>query len=90
MEAAETQITLSELPVGTRLLLRTKTDWRSAVISRVGETSIALRVCCSSGRSYWTKRAPELSVVQEANIFRLATIVEEDWRTNFAKFEVRW
>jgi hypothetical protein len=90
MEAAETQISLSDLPVGTRLLIRTKTDWRSAVISRVGESGVALRVCCSSGRTYRTKRASEMSVVAEQNIFRLETIVEEDWRANFAKFEMRW
>jgi hypothetical protein len=90
MEAAQTQITLSDLPVGTRLLIRTKKDWRSAVISRTGETDVALRVCCSSGRTYWTKRASEMFVVREENIFRLETIADEDWRTNFAKFEVRW
>ncbi len=90
MEVLSSRILLSELPVGTRLLIRTKKDWRSAVISRVGETDVALRVCCSSGRTYWTKRASEMSVVREENIFRLETIADEDWRANFAKFEVRW
>jgi hypothetical protein len=89
-EVISTRRPLSDLPVGTRLILRTKTDWRSAVISRVGEDSVALRVCCSSGRVYWTKRASEMEVLLEENIFRLETIVEEDWRTNFAKFETRW
>lgn len=90
MEVLSSRILLSELPVGTRLLIRTKKDWRSAVISRVGETDVALRVCCSSGRTYWTKRASEMPVVREENIFRLETIADEDWRANFAKFEVRW
>jgi hypothetical protein len=39
---------------------------------------------------YWTKRASEMEVLLEENIFRLETIVEEDWRTNFARFEIRW
>ncbi len=54
---------LRDLPVGTRLIIRTKTDWRSAVISRIGESGVSLRVCCSSGRVYWTKRASEMEVL---------------------------
>ena len=90
MSVSTSQTTLRELPVGTRLLLRTSKDWRSAVISRTGETDVALRVCCSSGRAYWTKRGSETTVILEQNIFRLETLTEEDWRTNFARFEVRW
>jgi hypothetical protein len=90
METAPARMPLRDLPVGTRLILRTKTDWRSAVISRIGESGVSLRVCCSSGRVYWTKRASEMEVLLEENIFRLETIVEEDWRTNFARFEMRW
>ena len=90
METSVLRTPLSELPVGTRLIIRTKKDWRSAVISRISETGVALRVCCSSGRVYRTKRAPEMEVIQEENIFRLETIADEDWRENFAKFEVRW
>jgi hypothetical protein len=90
MEVSTSQTTLRELPVGTRLLLRTSKDWRSAVISRTGETDVALRVCCSSGRTYWTKRGSETTVILEQNIFRLETLTEEDWRSNFARFEVRW
>ncbi len=90
MEMETARRPLRDLPVGTRLIIRTKTDWRSAVISRIGESGVSLRVCCSTGRVYWTKRASEMEVILEENIFRLETIVEEDWRTNFAKFEVRW
>jgi hypothetical protein len=90
METSSAQTTLRDLPVGTRLLLRTNKDWRSAVISRTGETDVSLRVCCSSGRTYWTKRGSEMFVLKEENIFRLETIAEDDWRTNFAKFEMRW
>ena len=63
---------------------------KRAVISRIGESGVSLRVCTSTGRVYWTKRAAEMEVLLEENIFRLETIVEEDWRTNFAKFEIRW
>jgi hypothetical protein len=90
METIQLQTTLRELPVGTRLLIRTRKDWRSAVVTRVGERDVSLRVCCSSGRTYWTRRDSEMSVLKEENIFRLETIAEDDWRTNFAKFEVRW
>jgi hypothetical protein len=90
MESIQLKKPLGELAVGTRLVIRTKTDWRSAVISRVGESGVSLRVCCSTGRVYWTKRAAEMEVLLEENIFRLETIAEEDWRTNFAKFEMRW
>ena len=90
MEAVPSQTTLRELPVGTRLLLRTRKDWRSAVISRCGESSVSLRVCCSSGRTYWTRRDHETEVIFERNILRVQTLTEEDWRENFAKFEMRW
>ena len=90
METISSPTTLRELPVGTRLLLRTRKDWRSAVISRTGETDVALRVCCSSGRTYWTKRDCETAVILEQNILRVETLTKEDWRENFAKFETRW
>ena len=90
MQPSPSQITLRELPVGARLLLRTRKDWRSAVISRLGEGGVSLRVCCSSGRTYWTKRDSDSEVILEENIFRLKTLTEEDWRENFAKFETRW
>jgi hypothetical protein len=43
-----TQITLREMPIGARLLVRSKKDWRVAVVSQFYEEKATLIVCSPS------------------------------------------
>jgi hypothetical protein len=44
VEPAGLQITLASIPLGGRLLIRSKKDWRVAVVSRIGEDKITISV----------------------------------------------
>ena len=90
LEAAETQITLGELPVGSRLLVRSKKDWRVAVLSRFTEEKATLIVCSPSGRTYRLYRNLEVEIIFDGSVPILKIEPEENWRENFTKYDFRW
>ena len=90
MEITETQITLRELPVGARLLIRSKKDWRVAVVSQFYEEKATLIVCSPNGRTYRLRRLLETEIIFDGTIPVLKTEAEENWRENFTKYDVRW
>ena len=91
MESAETQlITLNTLPIGARLLIRSKKDWRSAVVSHFGEEKVTLIVCSPSGRTYRLRRLLETEIIFDGLIPILKILPEENWRENYTKYDFRW
>ncbi len=90
METAETQITLRDLPVGARLLVRSKTDWRVAVISKFDEEKATLIVCSPLGRTYRLRRLLDSEIIFDGKMPILKTETEENWRENFSKYDWRW
>ena len=90
METPETQITLRELPIGARLLIRSKTDWRTAVVSQFYEEKATLIVCSPSGRTYRLRRLIEMEIVFDGKIPILKSDLDENWRDNFSKYDARW
>ena len=90
METSETQIALHTLPIGARLLVRSKTDWRSAAVSRVTEEKVVLTICSPSGRTYRLYREPDVELVYEGTIAILKPDKPENWRENFSTYDVRW
>lgn len=91
MELAETrQTALNSLPVGARLLIRSKTDWRSAVVSRFDAEKATLIVCSPSGRTYRLRRTLEAEIIFDGLIPILKIQSAEDWRENFTKYDFRW
>ncbi|HQU86291.1 MAG TPA: hypothetical protein PKY59_24390 [Pyrinomonadaceae bacterium] len=91
MEVAETQIIfLNELPIGARLHIRSKNDWRSAVISKIDEEKVTIIVCSPSGRTYRLRKKTESEIAFDGEIPILKIEVEENWRENFSKYDVRW
>ncbi len=90
METAETQITLRELPVGARLLIRSKKDWRVAVVSQFYEEKATLIVCSPNGGTYRLRRLLEMKIIFDGKIPILKSDLEDSWRDNFCKYDVRW
>lgn len=91
MELTETRQTpLNSLPVGARLLIRSKTDWRSAVVSRFDAEKATLIVCSPSGRTYRLRRLLEAEIIFDGLIPILKIQSEENWRENFTKYDFRW
>ena len=90
MESTENQITLGELPLGARILIRTKKDWRSAVVSQFSEEKATLIVCSPTGKTYRLRRILESEIVFDGFIPILKIEEEGDWRDNFSKYDFRW
>jgi hypothetical protein len=90
LETAADKITLGELPIGARLLIRSKKDWRSAVVSRFDEEKATLIVCSPNGRTYRMRRALETEIILDGKIPILKIKAQENWRENFVKYDVRW
>jgi hypothetical protein len=91
METPEiSQIILSELPIGGRLLIRSKKDWRVAVISRITEEKVTLIVCSPFGRTYRMHRKIDCEIIYDGKIPLLKCDSEEDWRENFSAYDIRW
>ena len=79
---------LSELHIGSRLLVQCKKDWRMAVVSKSFEDKTILQVCSPTGRTYRRKFASEtilqfegaLPIIGDANL----------WREDYVKYDCRW
>ncbi|MBK7705308.1 MAG: hypothetical protein IPJ30_05885 [Acidobacteria bacterium] len=78
---------LCELPVGARVIIRCKHDWRSAAISRLGEERVVLTIASPTGRNY-RKSCPAETFVDLAGT--LPVIGEGPWRESFVRYDYRW
>jgi hypothetical protein len=90
METTDDQITLLTLPIGARLLVRSKKDWRMAAVSRIGEEKIVLTICSPTGRTYRLYRQPDVEVIYEGIIPILKSDMPDNWRENFSPYDSRW
>lgn len=90
METSQTQITLDSLPIGARLLVRSKKDWRNAVISKIADERILLIVCSPLGRTYRLSRKANAEIIFDGKIPLLKIDSDEDWRDNFSQYDIRW
>ena len=90
MEPPETLITLGNVPVGGRLLFRSKKDWRFAVVCRKTEEYISLAVASPRGGNYRVRRAADLKLSFDGQIPFLVANETDEWRDNFSNYDVRW
>lgn len=90
MEITETQITLDKLAVGSRLIVRSRTDWRFAAVSRISDERVTLTVCSPSGRTYRLWRDHNVPIVMEGTIPVLPYEATDTWRDNFCGYDTRW
>jgi hypothetical protein len=90
MEPSEIQITLREMPLGGRLMVRSKKDWRTAVVSRIGEEKVVISISSPTGHQYRLHRMFDCEVVIEGNIPFLKCDEPENWRDNFTTYDFRW
>jgi hypothetical protein len=90
VEASQTKIKLSSLPLGGRLLIRSKKDWRVAVISRVGEENVTISVASPGGYCYRLRRPLDAEISLDGKIPYLIIESAEPWRENFSTYDSRW
>lgn len=87
-EAAITK--LADMPLGGRLLTRSRKDWRFAPVSRIAEEKITLTVASPSGRTYRLWKTPDTAVVFEGILPILKPDESDEWRENFSPYDRRW
>lgn len=90
MEAPETLVRLDTLAIGSRLLVRSKKDWRFAAVSKMSEGRIVLTVCSPGGHTYRLRRDLDAEIVYEGSIPILKYSEPENWRDNFSRYDHRW
>ncbi|HEX8494426.1 MAG TPA: hypothetical protein VF658_16400 [Pyrinomonadaceae bacterium] len=83
----EDALTLAALPVGARLILRCRKDWRGATVSAVTPEAITLSINAPSGRTYRLKRPPDALLIFDGMI---PVLGEGNWRAGFARYDSRW
>ncbi|HEY0658299.1 MAG TPA: hypothetical protein VGD05_07485 [Pyrinomonadaceae bacterium] len=88
MEITESHpIALNSLPVGAKLLVQCKNDWRMAVVSANFEGKTILRICTAKGRTYRRSCAAETFIAYDGAIPLLG---EGIWRNELIKYDFRW
>ena len=83
-------VTLSDLPVGSRLLVRSRVDWRSAAVSKIVEERVVLTVCSPKGGTYRLRRPSDAVMVRDGLLYILPYDCEDTWRDNFGRYDSRW
>jgi hypothetical protein len=79
--------TLAALPVGARLILRCRKDWRDATVVGVALEKITLSVGAPSGRTYRVRRPPDSLLFFDGLI---PVLGEGSWRACFVSYDRRW
>jgi hypothetical protein len=72
------------------LLIRSKKDWRVAVISRVGDEHVTISVASPGGYCYRLRRPLDATISLDGGIPFLQIESVEPWRENFSCYDVRW
>ncbi|HKR00852.1 MAG TPA: hypothetical protein VJT09_09265 [Pyrinomonadaceae bacterium] len=80
-------LTLGSLPVGARLILRCRKDWRDAAVAIVTLESVTLSVGSPSGHTYRVRRPADSPITLDGSIHVLG---EGCWRAGRVRYDLRW
>jgi hypothetical protein len=86
--ATENALTLAALPVGARLILRCRKDWRDATVVAISPEAVTLSVGAPRGSTYRVRRPPDAPLSFEGEIPILGG--EGCWRSGLARYDTRW
>lgn len=78
------------MPLGGRLLVRSKKDWRVAVVSRISEGGITLSVASPRGTNYRLRRGADAELAFDGQIPFLTADFDDTWHENFSSYDSRW
>ena len=87
---SENTMMLSDLPLGGRLLIRSRTNWRVGVIASIAVDVITISVASPKGRNYKIRRDPQNSIAITKGFCFLGEGKVEEWTENFAIYDPRW
>ena len=81
--------TLGALPLGARLILRCRKDWRAAAVCAFEPDAarVVLSVASPSGHTYRLRRPADSRLSLDGP---LPVLGEGTWRAAFARYDLRW
>jgi hypothetical protein len=81
--------TLGSLPVGARLILRCRADWRAATVAAFEPDTarVVLNVASPTGHAYRVRRPADAALTHDGH---LPVLGEGQWRAGLARYDVRW
>ena len=82
-------LTLGALPLGARLILRCRKDWRAAAVCafELEFGRVVLSVASPSGHTYRLRRPADAPLSLDGP---LPVLGEGIWRACFARYDLRW
>jgi hypothetical protein len=82
-------LTLGSLPVGARLVLRCRKDWRAAAVAAFEPDAarVVLSVASPSGHAYRLRRPADSPLTLDGLI---PVLGEGHWRACLARYDFRW
>lgn len=88
-DSAPAAATLGSLPVGARLILRCRADWRTATVASIepGAARVVLNVASPTGHTYRVRRPADAALAYDGH---LPVLGEGQWRAGLARYDVRW
>lgn len=81
--------TLGSLPVGARLILRCRADWRAATVAAFDPDRgrVVLNVASPGGHTYRVRRPTDAPLAHDGH---LPVLGEGCWRAGLARYDRRW
>jgi hypothetical protein len=81
--------TLGALPVGARLILRCRADWRAATVAAFDAATarVVLNVASPGGHTYRVRRPADSPLNYDGHFPVLGA---GHWRAGLARYDVRW
>ena len=81
--------TLGSLPVGARLILRCRADWRAATVAAHDPSAarVVLNVASPGGHTYRVRRPQDSPLAHDGH---LPVLGEGSWRAGLARYDNRW
>ena len=88
-DGAPPAATLGSLPVGARLILRCRADWRAATVASFepGRGRVVLNVASPGGHTYRVRRPADAALAHDGHF---PVLGEGRWRAGLARYDVRW
>ena len=78
---------LGSLPIGSRLILRSRKDWRTAAVIAINVDRITLSVASPTGYTYRMYRPHDTPIDFDGSI---PVLGKGSWRVGLARYDVRW
>ena len=86
-QQTENILMLGDLPIGARLILRCRKDWRDAVVAAISIEGITLSISSPSGHTYRVRRPADSILSLDGSI---PVLGEGCWRAGRVRYDLRW